>query len=186
MRASGTTAALGRLKPFEQVSLTPQDFQSPATDSAPTCLGFGYLANCLVQLLETATRELERDLEVAKASLVTASNLPQAEVERYLGANGIARGGLAPWQMLRVRAFIESNLHRAIHIRDLSAVAQRSPAYFSRSFKLAVGVSPHAYGVRRRLERACDLMVISAVSLNEIALSVGFSDQAHLCRHFRA
>jgi Helix-turn-helix domain len=29
-------------------------------------------------------------------------------------------------------------------------------------------------------------MVISAVSLSEIALSVGFSDQAHLCRHFRA
>jgi AraC family transcriptional regulator len=186
MCASGTIAALERLKPLEQASLTPQDHQSPARDSAPTCLGFGYLANCLARLLETATRELERDLDAARASLATASNLLQAEVERYSGTNGSARGGLAPWQMLRVRAFIESNLHRAIHIRDLSEVAQRSPAYFSRSFKLAVGESPHAYLVRRRLERACDLMVISAVSLSEIALRVGFSDQAHLCRHFRA
>lgn len=186
MCAPETTAALGRLKPLEQASLTPQDFHSPARDSAPTCLGFGYLAKCLVQLLETATRELERDLEVVKASLVAASNLLQAEVERYSDANGSARGGLMPWQMLRVRAFIESNLHRAIQIRDLSAVAQRSPAYFSRSFKLTVGLSPHAYLVRRRLERACDLMVISAIPLSEIALSVGFSDQAHLCRHFRA
>jgi AraC family transcriptional regulator len=186
MRASGTTAGFGRLKPLEQASITPQDFQSPARDSSPTRLGFGHLANCLVQLLETATRELERDREVAKASLVTATNILKAEVERYSGANGSARGGLAPWQMLRVRAFIESNLHRAIHIRDLSSVAQRSPAYFARSFKLTVGVSPHAYVVRRRLERACDLMAISAISLSEIALSVGFSDQAHLCRHFRA
>ncbi|HXO71742.1 MAG TPA: helix-turn-helix domain-containing protein, partial [Bradyrhizobium sp.] len=35
------------------------------------------------------------------------------------------------------------------------------------------------------LERACHLMITSAASLSEIALSVGFSDQAHLCRLFR-
>ena len=154
---------------------------------SPTDLQFGgYLANSLAQLLETAIRELERDREVAKASLVTASTLLQAEVERYSSANGSARRGLARWQMLRVRAFIDSNLHRTIHTRDLCAVAQRSPAYFSRKFKLAVGESPHAYVVRKRLERACNLMVISAASLSEIALSVGFSDQSHLSRHFRA
>ena len=77
------------------------------------------------------------------------------------------------------------NLHRIIHIRDLSAVARRSPAHFSRKFKVAVGDSPHAYVVRRRVERACHLMMTSAASLSEIALSVGFSDQAHLCRLFR-
>jgi AraC-like DNA-binding protein len=84
-----------------------------------------------------------------------------------------------------VRAYIDSNLHRTIHIRDLSAVARRSKAHFSRKFKLAVGESPHAYVVRRRLERACHLMMTSAASLSEIALGVGFSDQAHLCRLFR-
>jgi len=87
--------------------------------------------------------------------------------------------------MLRVQTYIDSNLHRTIHIRDLSAVARRSPAHFSRKFKLAVGKSPHAYVVRRRLERACHLMITSAEPLSEIALSVGFSDQAHLCRLFR-
>jgi AraC family transcriptional regulator len=39
--------------------------------------------------------------------------------------------------------------------------------------------------VKRRLERACHLMITSAEPLSEIALSVGFSDQAHLCRLFR-
>lgn len=188
MCASGTTAAFGLLQPPEQASFTPQmeDPQGAAGDSAPACLGFGYLANSLAKVLETALREFERDRDVAKAALVTASTLLQAEIERYSGANGSARGGLAPWQMLRVRAFIDSNLHRPIYIRHLSAVAQRSPAHFCRKFKLAAGESPHAYVVRRRLERACLLMVTSASSLSEIALGVGFSDQAHLCRHFRA
>ncbi|WP_442896236.1 helix-turn-helix domain-containing protein [Bradyrhizobium sp. AZCC 2289] len=89
------------------------------------------------------------------------------------------------WQIARVQAYIDSNLHRALHIRNLGAVACRSPAHFSRKFKLAFGESPHAYVVRRRLERACHLMMTSAASLSEIALSVGFSDQAHLCRLFR-
>jgi AraC family transcriptional regulator len=146
---------------------------------------FQLVANSLAKLLETVRRELERDREVAKASLATASNILQAEIERCSGANGFTRGGLAAWQILRVRAFIDNNLHRAIHIRDLSAVARRSPAHFSRKFKLAVGESPHAYVVRRRLERACHLMMTGTASLSEIALSVGFSDQAHLCRLFR-
>jgi AraC family transcriptional regulator len=146
---------------------------------------FHLVANSVAKLLETARRELERDQEAAKASLVTASNILQAEIERCSGTNGSTRGGLAGWQIVRVRAYIDSNLQHTIHIRDLSAVARRSPAHFSRKFKQAVGESPHAYVVRRRLEKACHLMITSAVSLSEIALSVGFSDQAHLCRLFR-
>ena len=146
---------------------------------------FHLVAKSLAQLLETATRELARDREAAKASLVTASQILQAEIERCSGANDSTRGGLAAWQIARVRVYIDSNLHRTIHIRDLSAVARRSPSHFSRKFKLAVGESPHAYVVRRRLERACHLMMTSAEPLSEIALSVGFSDQAHLCRLFR-
>src|SRR3979490_1670118 len=123
---------------------------------------FHLVANRLARLLETARRELGRDQEAAKASLATASHILQAEIERCSGANGATRGGLAAWQILRVRAYIDGNLHRTIHIRDLSAVARRSPAHFSRKFKLAVGESPHAYVVSRRLERAGHLMMPSA------------------------
>ena len=164
---------------MELVQTTAPDSSSGADQQ------FHLVANSLAKLLDTATRELERDQDVAKASLVTASHILQAEIERCSGANGSTTGGLAAWQMLRVRAYIDNNLHRTIHIRDLSAVARRSPAHFSRKFKLAVGEPPHAYVVRRRLERACHLMITSAASLSEIALSVGFSDQAHLCRLFR-
>src|ERR1700693_2245632 len=163
-----------------------EGFQTTAPESAfGADQKFHLVANSLAKLLETARRELERDREAAKASLVTASHILQAEIERCSGANGSTTGGLAAWQILRVRAYIDGNLHRTIHIRDLSGVARRSPAHFSRKFKLAVGEPPHAYVVRRRLERACQLMITGAASLSEIALSVGLSDQAHLCRLFR-
>ena len=163
-----------------------EGFQTIAPGSSVTVdEQFHFVANSLAQLLETAARELERDREAAKASLVTASNILQSEIERCSGASGFRRGGLAGWQIARVRSFIDKNLHRTIHVRDLSRVARRSPAHFSRKFKLAIGESPHAYVVRRRLEKACHLMMTSAASLSEIALSVGLSDQAHLCRLFR-
>ena len=145
---------------------------------------FQLVANSLARLLETARRELERDREAAKASLVTAWHILQAEIERCSGANGSTRGGLAAWQILRVRSYIDSNLHRTIHIRDSGGRAAK-PGAFLTEIQSGCWRSPHAYVVRRRVERACHLMMTSAASLSEIALSVGFSDQAHLFRLFR-
>src|ERR1700740_3182952 len=158
---------------------------NPTSPQSAIGLQFDSLANSLANLLETARRELDTDREAARASLVTASSLLQSEIERSSGANGSRPGALAGWQIARVRAFIEDNLHSNIDIKNLSAVAQRSPAHFSRSFKRAFGVPPHAYVIKRRLERACHLMVTTSEPLSQIALSVGFSDQAHLCRLFQ-
>jgi AraC family transcriptional regulator len=159
--------------------------QTGRTNAAATGMPLHYLAKGLATLLETAQRELDSDREAAKASLVKASSILQSTIERSSGANGCRPGALAGWQIARVRAFIEQNLQRNIVVRDLSAVAERSPAHFSRSFKKAVGEPPHAYVIKRRLERACHLMVTTTEPLSEIALSVGFSDQAHLCKLFQ-
>jgi AraC family transcriptional regulator len=148
-------------------------------------LEFGSLANSLSLLLEAAKSELEHNQEAAKTSLATASSILQSEIERRSHAMCFRSGGLAGWQIARLRSFIDGNLHRTIHASDLSAVARRSTAHFSRSFKRAFGEPPHAYVVRRRIEEACHLMLTSSASLSEIALSVGFSDQSHLNRHFR-
>jgi AraC family transcriptional regulator len=183
MRASGSIAPSERLTQFRRREPRLQTTVPESSSAADQ--QFHLVANSLAELLETARRELERDREAAKVSLITASRILHAEIERCSGANGCPRGGLMAWQIARVRAYIDSNLHRTIHIRDLSAVARRSPPHFSRKFKSAFGESPHAYVVRRRLEKACHLMMTSAASQSEIALSVGFSDQAHLCRLFR-
>src|SRR6202034_4683808 len=161
------------------------DGSQATPDTSSIGLPFGYLASSLAQLLEVVRRELEHDREAAKASLAAASTILQSEIERHSGVKQPGAAGLTGWQGARVRTFIDKNLHRTIHTRDLSAVARRSPSHFSRSFKLTFGATPHAYVVKRRLEKACYLMVTSSASLSEIALSAGFSDQAHLCKLFR-
>ena len=160
--------------------------ENAALDSStPSEPQFDCLANSLVQLLETAKQDLERDRNAVKASLAKASSILQSEIDRRSGANGSGTGGLAGWQIARVRAFIDKNLHSAIHTKDLSAVARRSAAHFARSFKHSFGEPPHAYVMRKRLEKGCHLMMTSSESLSQIALSVGFSDQSHLTKRFR-
>jgi AraC family transcriptional regulator len=153
--------------------------------SSPTGVQPGYVVDSVSHLIEAARRELDRDREAANASLAKASSILQSEIALRFGANGSRTGGLAGWQIARIRAFIDENLHRSIHARDLSTIARLSTAHFSRSFKRAFGEPPHAYVVRRRLDKACHLMTTTSISLSEIALKMGFSDQAHLCKRFR-
>jgi AraC-like DNA-binding protein len=144
-------------------------------------------AKSLAALLETARRVLDDDRDAAKTLLARASALLQVEIERRSDdpADDAAPGKLAGWQVNRLLAFVDANLDRRIHVADLARVAQRSSAYFCRAFKHTFGETPHGFLTSRRLRRASHLMLTSDLSLSEIAIACGLTDQAHLCRLFR-
>jgi AraC-like DNA-binding protein len=83
------------------------------------------------------------------------------------------------------RAIDERHLGVSIGLATLAGVAGVSIHHFARGFKQSAGVTPHHYLTRKRVERAQDLLARTELSLSEIALAVGFSDQSHLARHFR-
>jgi AraC family transcriptional regulator len=136
-------------------------------------------------LLERARCELGKDRVAAGATLAMASALLRVALDRNSSGNRPVSLGLAGWQSQRVRAYIDDHLDQTIHVKDLSAIARRSAAHFSRAFKRTFGESPHAYIVRRRLDRATYLMLSTDAPLSEIALACGFTDQAHLSNLFR-
>jgi AraC family transcriptional regulator len=55
---------------------------------------------------------------------------------------------------------------------------------FSRAFKQSTGIPPHQWLLDRRVETAKDLLRRSCLSLTDIALTCGFSDQSHFTRVF--
>ena len=152
-----------------------------ATPSGPDILP------SLAKLLESVRKEFDADRDVAKALLVRAASLLRVEIDRQ--ASDIdpqnKSGGLASWQVRRLNVFIEARLDQPIRLKELSAISKLSTAYFSRAFKLTFRETPHAYIVRRRLERAEALMLTTGLLLSDIAARCGFADQAHLCRLFR-
>jgi AraC family transcriptional regulator len=140
----------------------------------------------VISLLQTATEEVERDREAAKIFIARASSLLQMEANRNAASDAEVRsGGLAPWQVHRVKAFVEVHLAQAVSVESLSEMTRLSKTHFSRCFRRSFGETPHAYVVRRRLDRARHLMLTSDIALSELALACGFCDQAHLCKLFR-
>jgi AraC family transcriptional regulator len=147
---------------------------------------FRLVAN-VVELLEVARAEFERDREASKASITQATRILRSELERHEAVSkpDSSTGELAGWQVHRLRAYVESHLSETIHVKDLSEIARRSTAHFCRAFKRTFGQTPHAYVIAQRLERAKSLMLKSNEQLCVIAVLCGFTDQAHLSKLFR-
>jgi transcriptional regulator of acetoin/glycerol metabolism/AraC-like DNA-binding protein len=96
-----------------------------------------------------------------------------------------AHGGLSAGAMRRVREYVEAHLGESIDLAMLAAVAGLSLHHFARQFKQSAGITPHHYLTQKRVQRAQEMLVHTALSLSEIAYATGFSDQSHLSRHFR-
>ncbi len=102
------------------------------------------------------------------------------------GALPASTSGLNARQGDCVLAHIEAELDAPLRATDLAALAHLSSSHFCRAFKARFGQPPHAYVLRRRVERAKCLMVSGTPqSLADIALTCGLSDQSHLTRVFR-
>jgi len=95
------------------------------------------------------------------------------------------RGGLSPVMKHRLCNFIESHISEKISLDTLSSMAGLSPHHFARAFQQSLGMPPHRYLLRRRLEHVEKMLRDTQLPLSHIALAVGFSDQSHLNRHFR-
>lgn len=95
------------------------------------------------------------------------------------------RGGLAPWQVRRCVEMIAAGSMRDVSLTLLAPEAGLSPFHFARAFKTSVGVPPHAYQVRLRIERAQALLLRSDLPVTEIALEVGYDSSQALARAFR-
>jgi AraC family transcriptional regulator len=95
------------------------------------------------------------------------------------------RGGLPPHARRRVRDYIAAHIDQKITNDDLAEVAGLSSAYFYTAFKQAEGVSPRRYVLQCRVERAQELLTSTAMSLAEIAGTVGFANQSHCIQYFR-
>ena len=95
-------------------------------------------------------------------------------------------GSLTPRQFSHIRDFVEAGLGEKIVLEDLAGLLDLDRFRFLKLFKRGVGMTPHAWLLRLRLERAVELMTTGRDrSITEIAHAVGFFDQSHFTRAFR-
>ncbi len=144
------------------------------------------------QLIEAACRARDGDSHATRAHIARAVALLDGHSRERItrqtsdrGPRKIPRGGFAAWQTRRLAAHVDANLAGKIVIKDLAALLDISVGHFCRAFKHTFGMPARVWIRRRRIELAQGLMLTTAASLSEIALSCGMSDQSHFTRSFR-
>ncbi len=94
-------------------------------------------------------------------------------------------GALSPGQWSRVRDYCFSRLADKITLEELAGLCGLGRFQFLKQFKLTIGMTPYAWLLRLRLERACELLLQGPQAIATVAQAVGFYDQSHFNRAFR-
>ncbi len=92
---------------------------------------------------------------------------------------------LAPYRLRRVLDYIGDNLSEDIGLAALSEVSGLSRYHFSRAFQRVTGLSPYAFVIDRRIERAKRLIAGHDLPLGEIAGRCGFNTHGQFSTMFK-
>ena len=80
---------------------------------------------------------------------------------------------------------LENNLSGDLDLNAIARKAYMSPKYFSRFFKQSVGVTFMEFVHKQRINRACELLEKTDMSVSDIMQSVGYSDGKSFYRLFK-
>jgi len=98
-------------------------------------------------------------------------------------------GGITPSAFRRVREFVEASLRDAQAtsptLATLADAAGISIHHFIKAFRTTTGETPYAWVLRRRTERARDMLFQTDQSVADIAFTYGFASPAHFVATFK-
>jgi AraC family transcriptional regulator len=172
------------MEPRVNAPTRPKDCQTASLRTSAPDVNARDLTPIVMALLQSSLKHLDTDRDTAAELISKACSLLEVADGSTSNQDRSVRGGLAPWQMRRIAGYIDTNLSDRIGIAELAAMAKLGPSHFRRAFKKCFGIGPHAYLMQRRVRRAQEIMMMTDCSICEIALAVGFADQAHLTTRF--
>jgi AraC-like DNA-binding protein len=140
-------------------------------------------------LIAGQLRQVHRTLETRAATLLEQETDLRDMVAQLIMRHAedrplVARLGREPTAVQRLKEYIESHYADDLTLDQLLQLTNLSRFHLVRVFQATVGVPPHAYLRQVRIRHAKALLA-TGVSIAEVALATGFSDQSHLNRWFK-
>lgn len=84
--------------------------------------------------------------------------------------------------LISIKKYISENYAQNINIAELSATTGYSPSHFRLLFTNRFGISPKDYLIKKRCQRAIELLKFTSSSCADIALQCGFYDSSQLTK----
>jgi AraC family transcriptional regulator len=191
----GITAPIGQTMhvylPTSLFDRLKDDFNLPNAPADSIRLTAGICDDVIDHIGRSILSELKSATAASRMYVETASLTLAARLLR----NHCDTGACAPLdspehrlghtRLRRVLDYIAANIREDITLAGLAEIAGYSPFHFARKFALAMGIPPHRYISRVRLENAMAELTAGRLPLAQIALNAQFSSQASFTRAFR-
>ena len=162
------TRWLGRLQSADRAFV-----HDPVIEQLTRALGTPIAVN------DTLTGRYVDSIATAIASRVVALD------NKTTVSTGERVSALAPWRLKRTIDYVDAHLGERILLIDMAKAAGHTRMHFAAQFRAATGLNPHGYLLQRRIERAQSLLRSSDAAIVDVALEVGFANQAHFSTVFR-
>src|SRR5258705_6943122 len=166
------------------------DFNLPAAPAYSIVHAAGIGDDVIDQIGRSILSELTVETAAGRMYVETASlTLAARLLQKYCDSGTFAptessAHSLDHIRLRRVLDYIAANIEDNITLVDLAGIAGYSAFHFARKFTLAMGIPPHRYISRMRLENAMAELAAGKLPLAEIALNAQFSSQASFTRAF--
>jgi len=87
-----------------------------------------------------------------------------------------------PPQLTTAIQYIDRHMQEGIKVIDLAELVGWTHAHFTRMMKEYSGLPPNLFIMKRRIERAANLLIYKNCSIKEIAYETGFADEPYFSR----
>ena len=90
-----------------------------------------------------------------------------------------------PHQIAKIVDYIDKQLENPLEIKHLAEAAGWTQEHFTRVFRQCMGHSPREWIIKRKMEKAAQMLLLSTDSAKQVARDLGFQDEYYFYRLFK-
>ena len=136
------------------------------------------LQNIFDRFIEAMLSTLLYNRIIARSALIEFL----AQILRFENRTGVAN---ISSPILHCVAFIEKHIEEQLQLVQLAAVAHLSLPCFKQRFRKEMGIAPYDFILRRKIDRAKELLNEPARNITDVAFQLGFSSSQHFATIFK-
>ncbi|SRR5579871_577697 len=138
----------------------------------------------IVQQKEIEQAYLIELIYLSLGEMIRLYNRTSAEIDEMKAKKRATREELYK-RLHRSKDYMDSCYQEDISLQKLSEISLMNPFYLLREFRNLFKITPYQYLTERRLKKAMDLLITTALPVDEIRTEVGFQDPSSFSKLFK-
>ncbi len=140
------------------------------------------IVNYFTQMLDNKRHTIDGEMRLTGLLYLILSELIKQSSPYELQDNSLK---VAEHYVKKAIEYIQGNYSRNMSVVEISEYIGLDRSYFGSVFRNVVNVSPQQFLLHFRINKACELLIKSSLSIGDISRSVGYGDQLLFSKTFK-